>query len=73
MMINETFEGILYTLEKSPALTGKLGYLNGLDFDHRNFDKGKIRMVIRGNIVKITILCGGIVKDFDELEYVKNM
>ena len=73
MIINETFEGILYTLKKSPALTSKLGHLNGLDFDHENFDEGKIRMVIRGNVVKITILCGGIIKDFDELEYVREM
>jgi len=73
MIINETFAGILYTLERSPVLTSKLGHLGGLDFDHENFDEGKIRMVVRGNVVKVTILCGGIVNDFDELEYVKDM
>ena len=73
MILNETFEGILYTLEKSPVLTSRLGHLDGLNFDHENFDEGKIRMVIRGNVVKVTILAGGIINDFDELEYVKEM
>ena len=58
MLLNQVFGTILLTLETSPALTARLSDAAGIEFDHINFDKGRVRMVVDGDIVKIKIRLG---------------
>jgi len=65
MLLNQTLGTILHKLERSPALTTKLGDAEGIEFDHISFNKGTIRMVVEGDIVTATIRLG-IFKDMFE-------
>ena len=58
MLINQTFEVILRELDSSPVLATRLSQAGGVEFDHINFDKGKIQMVVGGNIVRVKIRLG---------------
>jgi len=58
MLITQTFEVILRELDSSPVLATRLSQAGGVDFDHINFDKGKIQMVARGGIVTVKIRLG---------------
>lgn len=58
MLIKQTFEVILRKLGSSPVLATRLSQAGGVDFDHMNFDKGKIQMVVRGGIVTVKIRLG---------------
>lgn len=58
MLIKQTFEVILRKLGSSPVLATRLSQAGGVDFDHINFDKGKIQMVVRGGIVTVKIRLG---------------
>ncbi len=61
MLISQTFETILRTLETSPVLAAKLSDGSGIEFDHISFDKGKIQMVADGDIVRVKIRLGVLV------------
>jgi hypothetical protein len=63
-MVNQSFSRILQILEDMPVLASKLTELDGLDFDHIVLGKGKIRMVIRDDIVKVKIKIGSITNNF---------
>jgi hypothetical protein len=58
MLINQAFEVILRELDSSPVLATRLSQAGGVEFDHINFHKGKIQMVIGGNIVMVKIRLG---------------
>jgi len=58
MLINQTFEVILRELDSSPVLATRLSQPGGFEFNHINFDKGKIQMVVRGDIVTVKIRLG---------------
>ncbi len=58
MMVNQTFNGIGYKLDRSPALAQKLPKEDGLEFDHMNYGKGKVRMLIRDDIVVLQLKIG---------------
>ncbi len=58
MLINQTFEVILRELDSSPVLATRLSQAGGFEFDHINFDKGKIQMVIGTDIVRVKIRLG---------------
>jgi len=64
MLLNQTFEMILLTLEASPALTNRLSDTAGMEFDHINFNKGRVRMAADGDIVKIKIRLGALTETF---------
>ncbi len=58
MLINQAFEVVLRELDSSPVLATRLSQAGGVEFDHINFDKGKIQMVVVGNIVRVKIRLG---------------
>lgn len=58
MMINQTFERILYVLSQSPVLAERLDQPNGLDFDHPTLGTGRVGMKLTGNIVRVKIRIG---------------
>jgi len=58
MLINQAFEVILRELDSSPVLATRLSQPEGVEFDHINFDKGKIQMIVRGDIVTVKIRLG---------------
>jgi len=65
MLMNQIFGTILHTLDRSPALAGMLSDSGGVEFDHINFGKGKIRMVIEDNIAVVKIRVGVFVGTFE--------
>jgi cellulose synthase/poly-beta-1,6-N-acetylglucosamine synthase-like glycosyltransferase len=58
MMTNQTFERILYILDKSPAFATKIDRPKGLDFDHLTLGKGRVQMAIKNNVVTFKIRIG---------------
>jgi hypothetical protein len=58
MLINQTFEMVLVKLESSPVLAMKLSEAGGAEFDHINFDKGTVRMIVADDTVAVQIRFG---------------
>lgn len=58
MLINQTFDVILRELNRSPVLASRLSLDSGVEFDHINFDKGKIQLVVKGDIAIVKIRLG---------------
>ena len=58
MLINQTFEVILRELDSSPVLATRLSQAGGVEFNHVNFNKGKIKMVVGADIVMVKIRLG---------------
>ena len=58
MLINQAFEVILRELDSSPVLATRLSQPGGVEFNHINFDKGKIQMVVSADIVTVKIRLG---------------
>jgi len=58
MLINQTFDVILRELDRSPVLASRLSQAGGVEFDHINFDKGKIQLVVKGDIAIVKIRLG---------------
>jgi len=73
MVVNQTFEGILTWLDSSPQFASRLARLKGMDFDHISIGKGKIRLVVRDDVVKIKIKIGSLAKNFEQHEDVNDM
>ena len=63
-MVNQTLARILQILDDMPALAVKLSEPAGLEFDHITLGRGRVRMVIRDDVVKVKIKIGTIIKDF---------
>jgi len=62
MMAAQGVESLLVKLNASPALAARLSEPNGLEFEHINLDKGKLRMVIDEDIVTVKMHLGSYVK-----------
>lgn len=58
MLINQTFQMVLVKLDSSPVLAMKLSDAGGAEFDHINFDKGTVRMVVADDTVAVQIRFG---------------
>jgi hypothetical protein len=61
MLINQTLKLILVKLDSSPVLATKLSSPDGLDFDHVNFGKGKVRMTIKDDTVAFAMHFGALI------------
>ena len=58
MLVKQTVNTVLTQLDQSPALAVKLPGLAGLGFDHISLGEGRIRMLIKDNIVKVKVKIG---------------
>ena len=58
MLINQAFDTILRKLDMSPVLASRLSQAGGVEFDHINFDKGKIQLIVKGDIATVKIRLG---------------
>ncbi len=67
MMVNQVLEAIMVKLAKSPAAAFGLRELKGVEFEHINLDKGKIRLVLDENIATVKIMLGSFVPHFEDL------
>jgi hypothetical protein len=61
MLINQALELILVKLDSSPVLAVKLSSADGLDCDHINFGKGRVRMIVKDDMVVFTMRFGALV------------
>jgi hypothetical protein len=79
MVVTQTLNNLLTKLDKSPGLAEDLSKVEGLEFDLMNIgkDKGRVRMLIKDDIVKLKIKAGYVWflsgKKFEDYEDVKNM
>ena len=62
MLINQTFEMVLVKLESSPVLAMRLTESGGAEFDHINFNKGTVRMVVADDTVAVQIRFGSFAR-----------
>jgi hypothetical protein len=51
MLINQMFEMVLVKLDSSPVLAMRLSEADGAEFDHINFGKGTVQMVVTDDTV----------------------
>jgi len=58
MLINQMFETVLVKLEASPVLAMRLSRAGGAEFDHINFNKGTVRMVVADDAVAVKVRFG---------------
>ncbi len=72
-MTKHVFATILTKLDRSPALASRLPFEEGMAFDHLNLGAGRIRMLIRDDIVTVKIKVGESSKGFEDQPDVKNM
>jgi hypothetical protein len=62
MMVGQAIGTLVNKLDGSPALANRFGEPNGLEFDHNNLDKGRLRMVIDNDIVTVRMQLGSFMK-----------
>ena len=62
MLINQTFEMVLVKLEASPVLAMRLSKAGGAEFDHINFNKGTVRMVVAEDTVAVRACFGSFAR-----------
>jgi len=58
MMVKQSINSVLVTLDASPGLAVRLDEPGGFAFDHMILNKSRIRMLIEGDIVKVKVKCG---------------
>jgi hypothetical protein len=58
MLVSQVFDAVMLELRRSPVLAGALKAGSGLEFDHISFDKGRIRLVVEGDIATVKIRLG---------------
>lgn len=66
MLLNQVFRTILHILDSSPALAAMLSESGGVEFDHINFGKGKVRMVVEDDTVTVKIRLGVFAHTFED-------
>jgi len=54
-MMNQTFEGVLTALRRSPGLARNLTDARGAPFDHVSLDRGRIRVVVVNDVVTVKV------------------
>ena len=62
LMVGQTMGALVNKLDSSPALASHFGEPNGLEFDHDNLDRGRLRMVIDNDIVTVRMQLGSFMK-----------
>jgi hypothetical protein len=62
MMAGQAMGELLTKLDGSPVLASRFGEPNGLEFEHSNLDKGRLRMVIDNDIVTVRMQLGSFMK-----------
>ncbi len=65
MLINQALEAALVQLDSSPTLASKLSQASGVDFSHISLGRGKMRMLVDIDIVKVKMRLGRLVKKWD--------
>jgi len=73
MLIKQTVEAVLIKLDSLPMLASRLGEESGLEFNHINLDKGKIQIVVDGDVVTVKMRAGSLVRRFEDVEYVNGI
>jgi hypothetical protein len=73
MLTKHVFATILTKLDQSPALASRLPFEGGMEFDHLNLGSGRVRMLIRDDIVTLKIKVGEDAKRFENQPDVRNM
>ena len=68
LLIKQVFDTVLRDLDRSPVLAARISDPNGVDFDHLNFGRGKIRVQAEGNTAVVKIRLGALLSTFYELE-----
>ena len=68
MLMNQVFKTVLLELEKSPSLAKNLKDTDGVQFDHINFNKGKICMTEEGGIITVKVKLGYFIDKFEPVE-----
>jgi hypothetical protein len=58
LLINQTFDVVLREIDRSPILASRLNQAGGVEFDHISFDKGKIQLIVKGDIAIVKIRLG---------------
>ena len=66
MLVNQAFQSALTAIEMSPVLVTNIGERSGVEFEHINFDKGRIQMVVDGEIVRVKIRLGVLKDTFEQ-------
>jgi len=66
MMAGQALEAALVKLKQSPALASHLDKPLGVEFSHINLDKGRIQMLLEGNIAGVRIRLGSAAKRFEK-------
>jgi hypothetical protein len=61
-LVNQAIETVLVRLDSVPALATRLSEEQGVQFEHVNFGKGRIRMDIKDDIATVKIRLGSRVK-----------
>ena len=64
MMVNQALEAILVKLDSLPSLAARLNEPAGVEFDHISLNKGKIQMVVVGDVVTVKMRLGSFVHKF---------
>jgi hypothetical protein len=62
MVVGQGMANLLTKLDSSPALAGRFGEPNGLEFEQLSYDKGRLRMVVEGDIVTVRLQLGSFAK-----------
>jgi hypothetical protein len=65
MLINQVLDAVLLKLDKSPVLAASLSDDSGVEFDHINLDKGRIQMLVEGDIVTVKIRTGSLARTME--------
>jgi hypothetical protein len=68
LLVNQAFTTIMQRLQDYPSEASLLNTTEGMMFEHISFDKGQIHMIIDGNIAKVELQMGSIVKKRVEFE-----
>ncbi len=58
LMVYEVLNDLQYTFDASPTMVRELVDDDGIDYDHMNYDDGKVRMVVEDSVVKFRVLVG---------------
>lgn len=66
MVITHTMEAALLHLQESPAAARYLDECKGFEFHHMNLNKGRIGLVIEGDIATVRIRLGSLRRHFNE-------
>ncbi|MFC1676567.1 hypothetical protein ACFL3G_05840 [Planctomycetota bacterium] len=61
LMVNQAIEAALLRLDQSPAIAAKLSDEGGIKFSHIILNKGKVRLVIDGDIATVKLRAGSAV------------